>query len=142
MQAPGFREIQLSSSHKKYIQLVTNAELENNFVNILSKGIELVTANSNFNRNLPVVTVFISDTDSFKISYLDNPTQYGSQFNAVVLLYKRMQPLNDMQKLICIVEELVHYFWLIRDEVKTSEIVCSLIPGLTCDSNGQYRLVD
>lgn len=142
MQAPGFRQLNLSHPQNKYFQLFTNAELENEFIRLLETSINLTMESTDFNKNNnPILTVFISQTASFKISYRDNPQQYGSQFNAVVLLYNRMKTLNDMQKLICIVEEFVHYFWLEHDEIKTSRIVCSIIPGLTCDENGIYSTV-
>ena len=138
MEATGFRELPLSSPQNKYFQLVANFQPDQAVINILSKSIDLVLKSPGFTeRKVNKLTVFITNSNSININYT-NQNQYGSQFNAAVILYSRMAKLSDLQKLICCVEEFVHHFWSERDEVETSKIVCTLIPELTCNEKGEY----
>ncbi|WJQ02908.1 hypothetical protein QT236_14615 [Geobacillus stearothermophilus] len=140
MIALGFKNIELTERRRRYFQLLANFDLDNDFLSLIHQAMDLIIEKLNtHDRGYRLLVVFVTRTNSITIQYLDN-NQYGSQFNAAVLLYKNMEHLNDKYKLICIVEEFVHHFYSVSDEVETSQIVCSLIPGVTCDSSGVYYL--
>ncbi|NNV08762.1 hypothetical protein ETC03_21535 [Geobacillus sp. MMMUD3] len=140
MIALGFKNIELTERRRRYFQLLANFDLDNDFLSLIHQAMDLIIEKLNtHDRGYRLLVVFVTRTNSITIQYLDN-NQYGSQFNVAVLLYQNMKHLNDKYKLVCIVEEFVHHFYSVTDEVETSKIVCSLIPGVTCDQNGVYHL--
>lgn len=140
MIALGFRNIELTENRRKYFQLLADFNLDDSFLLLIHQAMDLIIEKlDTYDRRHRQLVVFVTRANSITIQYPDN-NQYGSQFNAAVLLYKNMEHLDDKYKLICIVEEFVHHFYSVSDEVETSQIVCSLIPGVTCDSSGVYYL--
>ncbi|USK48853.1 hypothetical protein LIT38_20300 [Bacillus sp. CMF12] len=138
MEADNFKELLLSSPENKYFQLVANFQADPRFINIFARAIDAVISSPGFKeRKCNKLIVFITNTDMITIRY-KNRNQFGSQFNAAVILYDHMKSLSETHQLICVVEEFVHHFWNESDEVETSRIVSSLIPGVSCNAKGEY----
>lgn len=70
-------------------------------------------------------TMIFAGSDDVTLTFSKSPDQYGSQSNLIILPIHRWRERNftQHQYLVCILEELCHFFWAEHDE----NLVCSLV---------------
>ncbi|OME41434.1 hypothetical protein [Paenibacillus odorifer] len=87
-------------------------------------------------RTMPVNIIFAGE-GTLTLNLEEN--HYGNRLNLITINHDKFTLLNQLQKIVVIVEELVHHFWDENDEIEVSRIVCECVPDVDYNrENGNY----
>ncbi|MBM6602205.1 hypothetical protein [Priestia megaterium] len=131
--------IQINETLQPYIQCLSTANLTDEEKNIFTEATNLIVKSEELENLRRKRLIFIfSATADMHLTF--NSGQYGSHFCLASIIYSHWTNFSNKEKLICIVEELVHHFWDEDDELEVSRIVCTLIDELDYNpETGAYK---
>ncbi|MFC0235482.1 hypothetical protein [Fictibacillus phosphorivorans] len=115
-----------------YITAYSTVEISHRDLELFLHATHLVASHPNFEtcRKKRLNCVF-SNTHQFTFSMDDH--EVGTQAAFAFYDYVKLQAYNEVNKVIVFVEEMVHFFWDIEDEIETKRIVCEIIPEAKYD---------
>lgn len=77
--------------------------------------------------NVTIITCNCVFTNSDEVAFILDSCEMGLNVHFCVYPFHKWAALNDIKILVCLIEELVHFFWSIEDEYQASVKVHEII---------------
>lgn len=121
-----------------HIALLTNVELTDDDKLCLHLAtIHLADHRDMFkNRNNRLDIIFAKDG---QVAWEFQKETIGKNLNLAIVNYDKFINLEQIKKIVVLVEEMVHHFWDTKDEILVSKIVSECVPNVDYNrENGNY----
>lgn len=121
----------MPSSLKERISILSTCELTNEEIKVFTTAFIIMEKAIQFDASIPRgihANIIFTDKNNIDIS-IDEPETYGFSLPIITYLvdHWRSNSLSSSQILVIAMEELVHHFWSIRDEVEVKYKVFEIL---------------